>query len=230
MAALEEVERRFAAIPGVHAAGATAGCRSATRTRGWASGSKAGSRLPTRRRERTSAPSPHATSRPWACGSSAGASSARPIPSAAGGNRQSDNGRSLLARRVTARKTRAARRHTGMARGRRRRRRRPELGPRPSGQSRDVSPGSAAPLDDGVLRRRHGPARRRPRRGVREALRAVDPDLAWSSVRTMEEVAQRSNAARQSTMILLACSGPGPGARRRRHLRRDGARGGAAHG
>ena len=84
---------------------------------------------------------------------------------AAGGHRQSDDGRSLLARRVTARKTRAARRHAGMARGRRRGRRRAELGPRPSGQSRDVSAGSAAPLDDGLLRRRHGPAGASPRRG-----------------------------------------------------------------
>jgi putative ABC transport system permease protein len=42
---------------------------------------------------------------------------------------------------------------------------------------------------------------------MREALRGVDPDLALSSVRTMEEVAQRSNAARQSTMILLSVFG-----------------------
>jgi predicted permease len=42
---------------------------------------------------------------------------------------------------------------------------------------------------------------------MREALRAVDPDLPLSSVRTMEEVARRSNAARQSTMILLSVFG-----------------------
>ena len=33
-----------------------------------------------------------------------------------------------------------------------------------------------------------------PAAAMREALRAVDPDLPLSSVRTMEEVAQRSNA------------------------------------
>jgi putative ABC transport system permease protein len=46
-----------------------------------------------------------------------------------------------------------------------------------------------------------------PAAEMREALRAVDSDLALSSVRTMEEVAQRSNAARQSTMILLSVFG-----------------------
>ena len=46
-----------------------------------------------------------------------------------------------------------------------------------------------------------------PAAAMREALRAADPDLALSSVRTMEEVAQRSNAARQSTMILLSVFG-----------------------
>ena len=46
-----------------------------------------------------------------------------------------------------------------------------------------------------------------PAAAMREALRAVDPDLALSSVRTMEEVAQRSNATRQSTMILLSVFG-----------------------
>ena len=46
-----------------------------------------------------------------------------------------------------------------------------------------------------------------PAAAMREALRAVDPDLALSSVRIMEEVAQRSNAARQSTMILLSVFG-----------------------
>ena len=46
-----------------------------------------------------------------------------------------------------------------------------------------------------------------PAAAMREALRAVDPDLALSSVRTMDEVAQRSNAARQSTMILLSVFG-----------------------
>jgi putative ABC transport system permease protein len=46
-----------------------------------------------------------------------------------------------------------------------------------------------------------------PAAAMREALRGVNPDLALSSVRTMEEVAQRSNAARQSTMILLSVFG-----------------------
>ena len=46
-----------------------------------------------------------------------------------------------------------------------------------------------------------------PGAAMREALRAVDPDLPLSSVRTMEEVARRSTAARQSTMILLSVFG-----------------------
>jgi putative ABC transport system permease protein len=46
-----------------------------------------------------------------------------------------------------------------------------------------------------------------PAAAMRDALRGVDPDLALSSVRTMEEVTQRSNAARQSTMILLSVFG-----------------------
>jgi len=46
-----------------------------------------------------------------------------------------------------------------------------------------------------------------PGAAMREALRAVDPDLPLSSVRTMEEVASRSNASRQSTMILLSVFG-----------------------
>ena len=46
-----------------------------------------------------------------------------------------------------------------------------------------------------------------PAAAMREALRSVDPDLALSNVRSMAEVAQRSNAARQSTMILLSVFG-----------------------
>ena len=46
-----------------------------------------------------------------------------------------------------------------------------------------------------------------PGAAMREALRAVDPDLPLSSVRTMEDVARRSTASRQSTMILLSVFG-----------------------
>ena len=46
-----------------------------------------------------------------------------------------------------------------------------------------------------------------PAAAMREALRAVDPDLPLSSVRTMEEVARLSTAARRSTMILLSVFG-----------------------
>ena len=46
-----------------------------------------------------------------------------------------------------------------------------------------------------------------PAPAMREALRSVDPDLPLSNVRTMEDVAGRSNAARQSTMILLSVFG-----------------------
>ena len=42
---------------------------------------------------------------------------------------------------------------------------------------------------------------------VREQLKAVDPDLPLSSVRTMEEVATRSVAARRSAMLLLGIFG-----------------------
>jgi putative ABC transport system permease protein len=42
---------------------------------------------------------------------------------------------------------------------------------------------------------------------MRTALRDVDPDLPLSSVRTMEEVAGRSNAARHSTVLLLGIFG-----------------------
>ncbi|MEO5897143.1 MAG: FtsX-like permease family protein [Vicinamibacterales bacterium] len=42
---------------------------------------------------------------------------------------------------------------------------------------------------------------------VREQLRAVDPDLPLSSVRTMEEVATRSVAAHRSAMLLLGIFG-----------------------
>jgi putative ABC transport system permease protein len=42
---------------------------------------------------------------------------------------------------------------------------------------------------------------------VRSELKAVDPDLALSNVRTMDEVAARSVAARRSTMVLLAIFG-----------------------
>jgi putative ABC transport system permease protein len=42
---------------------------------------------------------------------------------------------------------------------------------------------------------------------MREALRAVDPDLPLSNLRTMEDVARRSTALRQSTMILLSVFG-----------------------
>jgi predicted permease len=46
-----------------------------------------------------------------------------------------------------------------------------------------------------------------PGPAMREALRAVDPNLPLSNLRTMEDVAQRANAARQSTMILLTVFG-----------------------
>jgi predicted permease len=46
-----------------------------------------------------------------------------------------------------------------------------------------------------------------PAAAMREALRAVDPDLPLSSVRTMDEVARLSTAARRSTMILLSVFG-----------------------
>jgi len=42
---------------------------------------------------------------------------------------------------------------------------------------------------------------------MREALRGVDPDLPLSGLRTMEEVASRSTAARHSTMVLLSVFG-----------------------
>ena len=42
---------------------------------------------------------------------------------------------------------------------------------------------------------------------VREQLRAVDADLPLSNVRTMEQVAARSVAARRATMLLLAIFG-----------------------
>jgi ABC-type antimicrobial peptide transport system permease subunit len=42
---------------------------------------------------------------------------------------------------------------------------------------------------------------------VREQLRLVDPDLPLSRVRTMEEVAAQSIAARQATMLLLGIFG-----------------------
>jgi putative ABC transport system permease protein len=42
---------------------------------------------------------------------------------------------------------------------------------------------------------------------VRAELKAVDPDLALSNVRTMHEVASRSVAARRSTMLLLGIFG-----------------------
>ena len=42
---------------------------------------------------------------------------------------------------------------------------------------------------------------------MREALRAVDPDFPLSNLRTMEDVARRSTALRQSTMILLSVFG-----------------------
>jgi len=42
---------------------------------------------------------------------------------------------------------------------------------------------------------------------VREQLRAVDAELPLSSVRTMEQVAARSVAARRATMLLLAIFG-----------------------
>jgi putative ABC transport system permease protein len=51
------------------------------------------------------------------------------------------------------------------------------------------------------------PASPSPAAAMREALRAVDPDLPLSSVRTMEEVARLSTAARRSTMILLSVFG-----------------------
>jgi putative ABC transport system permease protein len=46
-----------------------------------------------------------------------------------------------------------------------------------------------------------------PGPAMREALRAVDPDLPLSNLRTMEDVARRSTALRQSTMILLSVFG-----------------------
>ena len=46
-----------------------------------------------------------------------------------------------------------------------------------------------------------------PAPAMREALRSVDPDLPLSNVRTMEDVAGQSNGARQSTMILLSAFG-----------------------
>jgi ABC-type antimicrobial peptide transport system permease subunit len=42
---------------------------------------------------------------------------------------------------------------------------------------------------------------------VREQLRTVDPDLPLSNVRTMEDVAARSIAARRSSMVLLGIFG-----------------------
>jgi ABC-type antimicrobial peptide transport system permease subunit len=42
---------------------------------------------------------------------------------------------------------------------------------------------------------------------LREQLRAVDPDLPLSNVRTMDQVAARSVAARRSSMLLLAIFG-----------------------
>jgi putative ABC transport system permease protein len=51
------------------------------------------------------------------------------------------------------------------------------------------------------------PASASPAAAMREALRAVDPDLPLSSVRTMDEVARVSTAARRSTMILLSVFG-----------------------
>ena len=79
LAALEEVERRFAAIPGVHAAGATSRLplgNENSRMGVGIEGREPTPDTPTRAHIRAVTP---ASSRPWACGSSAGASSARPI-------------------------------------------------------------------------------------------------------------------------------------------------------
>ena len=67
-------------------------------------------------------------------------------------------------------------------------------------------------------------------RGAR-ALRAVDPDLPLSNVRTMEEVAAESVASRRAGMLLLGVfGGLALHAGRGRHSRRDVAPRRAAHG
>jgi putative ABC transport system permease protein len=43
--------------------------------------------------------------------------------------------------------------------------------------------------------------------GIREQLRAIDPDLPLSNVRTMSDVAARSVGARRAAMVLLGAFG-----------------------
>ena len=209
LAALEDVERRFAAIPGVHAAGATSRLPLGNENSRMGVGIEGREPTPdTPTRAHIRAVTPHffaAMGMRLVSGRQFGAADYEKSPPVAIVNQTMADrywpGASPLGRRVRLGGTQEWREVVAVV-----------ADARNWGLDRPVNPEMYLPVRQlpwttvffVVATDQQAPA---PAAAMREALRAVDPDLALSSVRTMGEVAQRSNAARQSTMILLSVFG-----------------------
>ena len=209
LAALEEIERRFAAIPGVHGAGATSRLplgNENSRMGVGIEGREPTPDTPTRAHIRAVTPSFfEAMAMRLVSGRQFGAVDDEKSPPVAIVNQTMADrywpGTSPLGRRVRLGGTQEWREVVAVV-----------ADARNWGLDRPVNPEMYLPVRQlpwttvffVVATDQQAAA---PAAAMREALRAVDPDLALSSVRTMEDVAQRSNAARHSTMILLSVFG-----------------------